>query len=98
MDTNLQKDFRHGLSDENILIVDDNKSNTLILESMLNRNGLCNTVTLNDSSDFIKVFRKHCPDIVLLDIVMPQLDGFEILEWMKSNNHINFTPVIVITA
>ena len=98
MDTYTQKDFSLDLSEATILIVDDNKSNTLILENVLQSNGLLKTIALNNSSDFFQVFSECCPDLVLLDIIMPRLDGFEILEWMQSRNYIMSTPVVVITA
>ena len=54
MDTYTQKDFSLDLSEATILIVDDNKSNTLILENVLQSNGLLKTIALNNSSEFSK--------------------------------------------
>lgn len=86
------------LNQLSIIIIDDNSQNTLILSKMLEFKGYNNVTILNNSGDFIRVFSSCHPDLILLDIMMPNVDGFQILEWLRSNNHTFSIPVVVITA
>jgi putative two-component system response regulator len=86
------------LNQLSILIIDDNSQNTLILSKMLEFKGYNNVTILNNSGDFIRVFSTCHPDLILLDIMMPNMDGYQILDWLRSNNHTCSVPVVVITA
>jgi len=81
-----------------ILIVDDNSTNVMLLERILRINGYDYLETLTDSRNFFEVYRAFSPDILLLDLNMPYIDGFEILAWLTAENKHNIVPVIVITA
>ena len=84
--------------DAKILIVDDSATNTLLLSKILNFTGYANTRTLNHSDAFVQVFSEYHPDLILLDIMMPHVDGFEILEWLGKNITTTKPAVIVVTA
>jgi putative two-component system response regulator len=84
--------------DSKILIVDDLETNTILLEKMLGFSGYRATRTLNTSKDFFDVFLEYKPDLVLLDLMMPEIDGFDILKWMRSEENNLKAPAIVITA
>lgn len=77
-----------------ILIADDNKQITSILEEYSKREGLTPHVALN-GEEAIKMFQKFQPDIVLLDVMMPKMDGFEVCREIRKTSN---TPVIMITA
>ncbi len=81
-----------------VLIVDDEPGNVLLLEAFLS-----DTATevrgLNDSRQVEEVFREFEPDIVLLDLHMPSIDGLEVLRRLSSaRESLGFLPVIVLTA
>lgn len=80
-----------------VLIVDDQVYVTESLKMALEDNGLI-VETLNKTRDFISFIRKAPPDIMLLDINMPDMDGFQILEEMKKFANLSRIPVIMLTA
>lgn len=87
-------DYTHS----KILIVDDELANIMLLEKLLNNEGYHSIQAVDHSPDFFKVFQKFDPDLVLLDLYMPELDGFEILTQLKKMEMETFLPVLVLTA
>jgi len=81
-----------------ILIVDDNLTNVFLLEQLLKMNGYSNIVTLTDSREVLSTYVNMEPDLILLDLKMPYLDGFQLLELMNLEKKNDYLPVIVITA
>ena len=79
-----------------ILIVDDEKSNLMVLTHLLGQEYA--VYTSKDGSDAINKARKLLPDLILLDIVMPELDGYEVLKALKSSAETENIPVIFITG
>jgi signal transduction histidine kinase len=84
--------------DSKILIVDDEPPNILLLEKFLKQEGYFNIRALEHSPEFLEVFQDFEPDLVLLDINMPEVDGFEILSQLKEMQVDSFLPVLVLTA
>lgn len=81
-----------------ILIVDDVKANTMLLEKMLHLYDFSATCTVTDSRTFFDHFQQFQPNLILLDLLMPHVDGFAILEWLQTENTGGILPVIVLTA
>lgn len=81
-----------------ILIVDDEPANLKLLEKMLNRQGYENLTLIEDPRDVMPAYERGVPDIVLLDLNMPHLDGFAVLELMKEKSGKELPPVLVLTA
>jgi len=79
-----------------ILIVDDEKSNILALTSILSNR--YRILALRDSSETMSIAEKEVPDVILLDILMPELDGYEVIKMLKSNDKTKDIPVIFITG
>ena len=81
-----------------ILIVDDSEMNRAILADMLEEE--YEILEAEDGAEGVAILEKHASDIalVLLDIVMPRLDGFGVLEAMNQNGWIEDVPVIMISA
>ncbi len=77
-----------------ILIADDNKQITSILEEYAKKEGFVPKVAL-DGREAIDLFQKISPDIVLLDVMMPKMDGFEVCREIRKTSNV---PVIMITA
>lgn len=80
-----------------ILIVDDNPKNLQVLGGFLEEEGFPFEFALNGATAFEWVSRKDF-DLILLDIMMPQMDGFEVCKILKDNNETREIPVIFLTA
>lgn len=88
-----------GKSDDSrLLIVDDNKANTSLLEQILRRAGYTSVIVCNDSREVPLLLETETPDLVLLDLHMPHMDGFTILELLRYHADGRFLPIIVLTA
>lgn len=87
-----------GFADARVLIVDDNLANTSLLTMILSRAGLGNITTSNDSREVPTVLMDYSPDLILLDLHMPHLDGFALLEIINRHAAGQFLPVLVLTA
>ena len=81
-----------------ILIVDDQEANVQLLEQMLHEAGYrCITSTM-DPHSVCALHRKNRYDLILLDLQMPGMDGFQVMEGLKTNAADGYLPVIVLTA
>jgi putative two-component system response regulator len=82
-----------------LLIVDDEPVNVALLEDMLRENGYTRIRSLTDSRAALETCAEFDPDLILLDLMMPHIDGFAILEALRSGHGIGtFLPVLVLTA
>ena len=79
-----------------ILFAEDEPSLQLILADALRKEGY-KVLTAPDGEVALDILRKKKPDFVLLDLIMPKKDGFEVLKEMKANEKIKDLPVIVLT-
>lgn len=80
-----------------ILVVDDNEPNVELLLAYLDELG-SKTLTARDGAEALEVFEAHHPDLVLLDIMMPRMSGFQVCEEIRSRERGARTPVVMITA
>src|SRR5215471_21413121 len=80
-----------------ILIVDDNETNRDILVTRLSKHGY-ETVQAADGEEALASVSQHHPDLMLLDVEMPRLDGFEVCRRLKKDPAMPFMPIILCTA
>jgi serine phosphatase RsbU (regulator of sigma subunit) len=80
-----------------ILIVDDSSTNVEILQARLAANNY-NIITAMDGEAGLRMARDHLPDLILLDIMMPKMDGISVCRRIKSDASLPFMPVIMVTA
>jgi PAS domain S-box-containing protein len=81
-----------------ILIVDDQESNVLLLESLLSNAGYTNVSSTMNPLEVCALHRHSAFDLILLDLQMPIMDGFQVLAGLKTNISDPYVPVIVLTA
>ncbi|MCP4761818.1 MAG: response regulator [archaeon] len=90
-----------GSSDEEsrgkILVVDDIEMNLVLLEEILSDQDF-NVKTTSDPKKVIKLAESFDPDIILLDLIMPDIDGFSLLNQIKNNPSLKYCEVIIVTA
>lgn len=84
---------------DTVLIVDDEDALRDVLRRMLEGEG-CGVLTARDGTEGLEILQAHPESIsvVILDWVMPQMSGIELLRWMKTQDHIEHIPVIMLTA
>ena len=81
-----------------ILIVDDQKLDVLVLEKILKSAGYANLRVTTDSQKTSAIYQEWHPDLVLLDLNMPKMNGIEFLRIVKTDNRIKRIPVVVLTT
>ena len=79
------------------MVVDDDKMVTSLLEKLLSIDGH-QTIAINDSSKALTVAQGTMPDLFLLDLMMPQPDGFKLCRMLREVPEFVYTPIIIITA
>ena len=84
--------------DASILIVDDQEANISLLEQMLRESGYARVASTMDPHEVCALHRKHRYDLILLDLQMPGMDGFQVMEGLKTSTADSYLPVIVLTA
>ena len=80
-----------------ILIIDDEIQTTTLLEMLLSRKGY-QTTSVNDSSMAVQEANKTKPDLILLDLMMPDPDGFKVCRMLRADTRFIFTPILIVTA
>src|SRR5580765_1679299 len=81
-----------------ILIVDDQESNVSLLEQLLLEAGYTRVTSTMNPREVCALHRKNRYDLILLDLQMPSMDGFQVMEALKTNEADGYLPVLVITA
>jgi DNA-binding response OmpR family regulator len=80
-----------------IVYIEDDLEMTYLIKMILERKGY-EIISTNDGMEGFEIIEKEKPDLVLLDLMMPNIDGWDIYHQLKSNEHTNQIPVIVISA
>jgi chemosensory pili system protein ChpA (sensor histidine kinase/response regulator) len=79
------------------LVVDDSITVRRVTQRLLERNGM-RVLTARDGEDAAAVMEEHVPDVVLLDIEMPRMDGYEVAQHMRTSPRLKHVPIIMITS
>jgi two-component system alkaline phosphatase synthesis response regulator PhoP len=80
-----------------VLVVDDNQQNRELLQAYLEDLD-CRTVPAQDGPEALKILAKNPPDLILLDVMMPRMSGFEVCRRIKKDPKTSDIPVIMVTA
>ncbi len=89
--------MKQRLSEFTILIVDDIPTNVLLVNTILTREGY-KTIVCETGADAVRLAHEIHPNLILLDIMMPDMDGFEVIQQLKCNPKTNHIPVIIVSA
>ena len=85
------------MKQSNILVIDDSSTNIVLLEAILAEKGYLIDTALSAKEAFVRI-AKQLPDLILLDLLMPKVNGFDFLEQLRRNDKTRNTPVIVVSA
>jgi len=80
-----------------VLTVDDEPHILFILSQVLNSKG-CSVLTADGGEDAIKIALKETPDLIILDVMMPDISGFEVCQHLKNNPKTKEIPIVILTA
>lgn len=80
-----------------VMIIDDSRTIRKSAETMLSREG-CEVLTADDGFEALSLIHAHRPDLILVDIMMPRLDGYQTCAIIKNNRDFRSTPVIMLTS
>ncbi len=80
-----------------IMIVDDDKQATTLLEKILAVEGY-ESITVNESANAVEMAKSTNPDLFLLDLMMPDPDGFKLCKILRADQYFSKTPIIIISA
>ncbi len=80
-----------------ILIVEDNELNMKLFHDLLEVHGY-DTLQTKDGREALALAREHVPDLILMDIQLPEVSGLEVTRWIKADDALRKIPVIAVTA
>ena len=80
-----------------VLIVEDNELNMKLFHDLLAAHGY-RTIQTRNGFDALELARTHRPDLVLMDIQLPEVSGLEVTKWLKEDDELRHIPVIAVTA
>lgn len=85
------------MDQKKILIVEDNELNMKLFHDLLEVHGYSNLQT-KDGREALDLAREHRPDLILMDIQLPEVSGLEVTKWIKADDDLKDIPVIAVTA
>jgi EAL domain-containing protein (putative c-di-GMP-specific phosphodiesterase class I)/PleD family two-component response regulator len=94
----LDEPQRSPLLDAKVMMVDDEPLMTELIQAYLEDGGYDNFVVTNDPGEAMELLRREEPSVLLLDLMMPKISGFDLLEMIRGDRKLRYTPVIVLTA
>ncbi|RMF08093.1 MAG: response regulator [Alphaproteobacteria bacterium] len=80
-----------------VLIVEDNELNMKLFSDLLGAHGY-ETIKTNDGMKALELARQHKPDLILMDIQLPEVSGLEVTKWIKEDEALKVIPVVAVTA
>src|SRR3989454_4733060 len=80
-----------------VLIVEDNELNMKLFHDLLDAHGY-NILQTKDGMEALDIAREHRPDLILMDIQLPEVSGLEVTKWLKEDDTLKAIPVVAVTA
>src|SRR5690348_4049465 len=88
---------RRRAAEKTILIVEDNELNMKLFHDLIQAHGY-NILQTKDGMEALKLARQHKPDLILMDIQLPEVSGLEVTKWIKEDDNLKSIPIIAVTA
>jgi two-component system cell cycle response regulator DivK len=88
---------RVGGATKTVLIVEDNELNMKLFHDLLDAHGY-QTLQTRNGMDALKLARDQRPDLILMDIQLPEVSGLEVTKWLKEDDELRRIPVVAVTA
>lgn len=85
------------MSSKKILIVEDNELNMKLFHDLLDAQGY-ETLQTNEGLTALSLAKAHHPDLILMDIQLPEVSGLEVTKWLKEDETLSHIPVVAVTA
>ncbi len=82
---------------KSVMIVEDNELNMKLFNDLLEANGY-RTIKTRNGLEALDLARAHRPDLILMDIQLPEVSGLEVTKWLKEDDDLHVIPVIAVTA
>lgn len=92
----MTKDSTNGPA-KTVLVVEDNELNMKLFHDLLEAHGY-NILQTKDGMEALRMAREHKPDLILMDIQLPEVSGLEVTKWIKEDEDLKSIPVIAVTA
>ncbi|KKJ76624.1 MULTISPECIES: response regulator [Kiloniella] len=83
--------------EKTVLVVEDNELNMKLFHDLLEAQGY-NILQSKDGMEALSIARTHKPDLILMDIQLPEVSGLEVTKWLKEDDNLRAIPVIAVTA
>ncbi|WP_018181261.1 response regulator [Kaistia granuli] len=80
-----------------VLVVEDNELNMKLFHDLLEAHGY-NIIQTRNGLEALDLARKHRPDLILMDIQLPEVSGLEVTKWIKEDDELRVIPIIAVTA
>lgn len=80
-----------------VLVVEDNELNMKLFHDLLDVNGF-QVIQTRNGLDALQLAREHRPDLILMDIQLPEISGLEVTKWLKEDEELSDIPVVAVTA
>ena len=89
--------MRQASTPKTILVVEDNELNMMLFHDLLEAHGY-SILQTRDGMEALKLARQHKPDLILMDIQLPEVSGLEVTKWIKEDDELKSIPIIAVTA
>ena len=86
-----------GEKRKKVLIVEDNELNMKLFQDLLEAHGI-DTIETRDGQNVLQIAREQAPDLILMDIQLPEVSGLDVTKWLKEDEELKSIPVIAVTA
>ena len=93
----MDEEKRKRAAGKTILIVEDNELNMKLFHDLIQAHGY-NILQTKDGMEALKLARQHKPDLILMDIQLPEVSGLEVTKWIKEDDNLKSIPIIAVTA
>jgi two-component system, cell cycle response regulator DivK len=92
-----RSDSKDEAMSKRVLIVEDNELNMKLFHDLLEAHGYV-TLQTKDGLEALQLARQHRPDLILMDIQLPEVSGLEVAKWIKEDDDLKAIPIIAVTA